>query len=436
MVGRLTRLTPRQEAAMPAHRDKWLRLGLSTEPFTEDDRRAVEQALRFWYRGAGLAEPRSVIFAPSPFTLRVASGVAIGAIHALRHGWPSGPAIESAVDAALAEGLGRMPRQAFDAADAAIHDSVDELVYSTVDVTIARAVDAALQATSFGIAVYEEVYRALNIGVDATAGPTAGSAVRRAVCLAIRTSFGEESIDTAIHQGVGTSGDTAGLFLLRCAAEASRFETHTKIWPGRAARYTFFRDCCDLEVPDGDALAAIEAIESRTSAISLHRDFAMVTERPCLMRRDAAGRLHAGDGPAIAYRDGWRLYFWHGRRLPSSHEWLIAERAQLTPDAIEAEPNAELRRVALEIFGFENYLAVRSARVIATDELHGEPRRLLEIMVRGEPIWIIEVTNGSLQPDGTRRRYHLGAMPGADPHEAIAASYGIAPAHYREAVRT
>jgi hypothetical protein len=49
---------------------------------------------------------------------------------------------------------------------------------------------------------------------------------------------------------------------------------------------------------------------------------------------------------------------------------------------------------------------------------------------------IIEVTNGSLEPDGTRRKFHLGAMPGENPHEAIAASYGINPRHYREAVRT
>jgi hypothetical protein len=56
--------------------------------------------------------------------------------------------------------------------------------------------------------------------------------------------------------------------------------------------------------------------------------------------------------------------------------------------------------------------------------------------VKGETLRIVEVVNGSLEPDGTRRKFLLGAMPGKTPHEAIAASYGINPAHYQEAVRT
>jgi hypothetical protein len=53
------------------------------------------------------------------------------------------------------------------------------------------------------------------------------------------------------------------------------------------------------------------------------------------------------------------------------------------------------------------------------------------------------VINGTVEPDGTRRKFHLGAArrrgsvaPPDTPHDAIANSYGIAPEHYREAVRT
>ncbi len=169
----------------------------------------------------------------------------------------------------------------------------------------------------------------------------------------------------------------------------------------------------------------------------------MVADRPRELHRDAGGRLHAERGPAIAYPDGWALHFWHGLGIPRSHEWIITSRERLCLQAIEAESNAELRRVMLEIFGFERYLAEREARVIATDEVHGQPRRLLEVTVAGEPIRIVEVVNGSLEPDGTRRKFHLGAarnplsreLP-STPAEAIANSYGIAPEAYRELVRT
>jgi len=147
-------------------------------------------------------------------------------------------------------------------------------------------------------------------------------------------------------------------------------------------------------------------------------------------------RLHRSDGPAISFRDGWGQYYWHGLRIPLSHHWIIESKDRINPETIEGESNAELRRVMLEIFGFERYLEARESRIISQDELHGFPRRLHEVMIAGQATRIIEVVNGSLEPDGSRRKFHLGAMPGDTPHDVIAASYGISPQHYREAIRS
>jgi hypothetical protein len=199
---------------------------------------------------------------------------------------------------------------------------------------------------------------------------------------------------------------------------------------------TFFRDVCDLEIDNAEAFTAYEVAHSRCGFYSLHPDFAMVCDRPRLLKRDAGGRLHANRGAAIEWRDGWGLCFWHGLHLGRDHEWIARAPEQLNPEKIESERNAEIRRVMLEAYGFERYLAARNPRVVAVDELHGQPRRLLEIVVAGEPLRIIEVHNGSLEPDGTRRRFHLGAMRGETPHDVVAASYGISPKAYLEAVRT
>ena len=163
---------------------------------------------------------------------------------------------------------------------------------------------------------------------------------------------------------------------------------------------------------------------------------AFQSQRPTVIARDAAGRLHHETSQAMLFADGYGFYSWHGYRLPTSHEWLIAEKHKITPDHIEKESNAELRRIALEIFGFDRYLAAREAKVIATDELHGQPRRLLSCKVGGEKILVLEVINGSDEPDGSRRKFHLGAMRGSNPHECIAASFGRPPKKYREAVGT
>jgi hypothetical protein len=168
-----------------------------------------------------------------------------------------------------------------------------------------------------------------------------------------------------------------------------------------------------------------------------YESIAFVSDRPAEIHFDAQRRLHCSSRMAVKFRDGWGVHAWHGLRVPAA----IIEQKEFSPDAIDAQPNAELRRVMLEReyggrSGFDLYLATRDARVIAADELHGRPRRLLEVNVAGATLRIIEVINGSLEPDGSRRKFHLGAMRGETPAEVIAASYGINPAVYREAVRT
>src|SRR3990167_8151928 len=168
-----------------------------------------------------------------------------------------------------------------------------------------------------------------------------------------------------------------------------------------------------------------------------YKSLAFVSDRPAEIHCDGQHRLHCETGMAVRFRDGWGIHAWHGLRVPGD----IIERKDFEPAIVEQQPNAELRRVLLERkygprTGFELYLEQRAAKLIAQDDLHGFPRRLLEVHVAEQPIRIIEVINGSLEPDGTRRKFHLGAMRGDTPAAAIAASYGIAPKHYREAVRT
>jgi hypothetical protein len=78
-------------------------------------------------------------------------------------------------------------------------------------------------------------------------------------------------------------------------------------------------------------------------------------------------------------------------------------------------------------------LQAMGATVIDADEVHGQPRTLLDI--RGHRY--LRVVNGTVEPDGTRRTFLLGAHPQArTPHEAVAASYARPAGRFREAVRT
>lgn len=68
------------------------------------------------------------------------------------------------------------------------------------------------------------------------------------------------------------------------------------------------------------------------------------------------------------YPDGWAIYAWHGVRLPASY---IEDRARTTPQQILAEPNVELRRCAMDIYGQGRFAVDAGAEVVDTTTEHG-----------------------------------------------------------------
>ena len=41
-------------------------------------------------------------------------------------------------------------------------------------------------------------------------------------------------------------------------------------------------------------------------------------ERPSVLNLDEEGRLHCEDGPAMAFRDGYSLFYYHGEEIPKT----------------------------------------------------------------------------------------------------------------------
>src|SRR5487761_1346352 len=167
-----------------------------------------------------------------------------------------------------------------------------------------------------------------------------------------------------------------------------------------------------------------------------YRGFAVVTDRPAVLCRDALGRLHAEHGPAIAYRDGWGFWAWHGRRVP---RWVVESP---TLEAISREDNVEIRRCAIESMGWERFTAellTDQRPAIAPDP--GNPDQSLFLYDVPEGLWgarvkLLLCTNGSTERDGTRRRYGL-TVPAhlTDPVEAAGWTAGLSKDEYSRMVR-
>jgi hypothetical protein len=146
----------------------------------------------------------------------------------------------------------------------------------------------------------------------------------------------------------------------------------------------------------------------------------VISERPEALHRDEAGRLDRGDGPALAYRDGFALHAWRGMPVPAE---FLEELNFLTSKRIREEENAELRRVMLEFYGYDRYLTESGAEPVHRDETGV----LWRIALDGdEDVVMVEVVNSTPEPDGTHRVYWLRVPPGTRTAKAgVAWTFGL-----------
>ncbi|MEV6279079.1 DUF6745 domain-containing protein [Nocardia sp. NPDC051832] len=152
----------------------------------------------------------------------------------------------------------------------------------------------------------------------------------------------------------------------------------------------------------------------------------VLCERPLHLERDEAGRLHCGTGPALIFPDGFALYAWSGMPVPAT---FLSELGDLTPARIRTEENAELRRVMLEYFGYERYLAESDAQPVHRDET-GILWRIP--LPDDEDVVMVEVVNSTAEPDGTFRTYWLRVPPNTrTAKEGVAWTFELAADSYQ-----
>ncbi|MFE2503884.1 DUF6745 domain-containing protein [Streptomyces rubiginosohelvolus] len=175
----------------------------------------------------------------------------------------------------------------------------------------------------------------------------------------------------------------------------------------------------------GDRLAGLAEVARNAGWWWPYENAVVITERPDVLHRDEAGRLDHGEGPALAYGDGFALHAWRGMPVPAA---FLDELSSLTPERIRAEENAELRRVMLEHYGYDRYLSESGAEPVHRDETG----ILWRIALDGdEDVVMVEVVNSTPEPDGTYRTYWLRVPPTTrTAKDGVAWTFGLEGAAY------
>jgi hypothetical protein len=189
-------------------------------------------------------------------------------------------------------------------------------------------------------------------------------------------------------------------------------------------------------IPDGGFLALMAELRASAGPVLIFDRAFHVLERPLVMRLDSETRLHHEDGPALAYPDGSEVWALHGVVLPRE---VVLHPDRIGVADIEREPNAEVRRVLIELFGPERLLREGGAELVdedATGKLwRWQPAR--PVGRRWEPVVMVEVVNATPEPDGTFRTYYLRVPPDTESaREAVAWTFHLRTGQYQPTRQT
>lgn len=191
----------------------------------------------------------------------------------------------------------------------------------------------------------------------------------------------------------------------------------------------FGLECCDK-------LNGIFQVAQNAGWWWLFENTVIITERPKSLTFDPQGRLHNEDGPALLYPDGFAVYAWHGTRVPAS---LIEDGGWNTTE-IFGESNAEIRRCGIEKMGWDKFVDEGGMTLVASCPDPGNPGNTISLYdlpetladLYEQPARVFLCTNGTVERDGTRRKFGL-VVPAhhTDPIEAAADMYQFPVEAYR-----
>ena len=174
--------------------------------------------------------------------------------------------------------------------------------------------------------------------------------------------------------------------------------------------------------------------------------------KPDQIHLNEQNQLHNPEGPAISYRDGFALYYVNGVEVP---DYVVNNPELITVEDIEAETNAEVRRIKMERYrskdasglydaediGYDAYIRDCGAVVVhhVTEEeakFKGmiDSKLLVKSVDDDEDIVFLDMVNSTPEPDGRYKRYLSRIDPTAYNGEAGTNAYAAQASRWRMGV--
>lgn len=180
-----------------------------------------------------------------------------------------------------------------------------------------------------------------------------------------------------------------------------------------------------IELADRDRVASLQRLLSNSCWFIPHETVCWLSERPNKLSLDDRGRLHAADGPALSFSDGWSYYAWKGIEVPGRY---IEEPGKITLHVIDIQTDIFVRRCLIEMMTPKRFVGMGGANLVTHDDTGTLWRRSWP---RGDAWAAVEVVNGTRGPDGKFEHYFLQVPPELESaRAAVAWTYGMTESQY------
>ena len=430
---RITRLSPKQEKALEQSFKRWKATGLSTAP---TDRARAEEGIKQAYQSAGLKAPRLIIWLSSAWAGNTAVKLLESHID-----WP---AQLNSMQLDVWENVWKQmlrPVEQLVGADQwqqlrrDIRNKANQKVLEKNGLIIEKQVKD-LFTENLGIYIWKQLRAHAGAPVSKRlreiAEGEAKANIEGKLSASVADRIYHELVKPVQQQCSSYVAEPLRQSVPAMAGALAGLQKWHGGWglhdSGWICYYDFVRE---LGIAGTEPLDGLLKVTQSCGWWWAFEDLCILTERPVELHRDNRSRLHHETGMCMRFSDNWGIYAWHGVLVPG---YVILLPEPLTFSLIEAEPNAEIRRVLIERFGLENYL--REGRVV---KLHQDGCGILYRMnmENDEPIIVVRVKNSTPEPDGTIKEYFLRVPPNmVRARQAVAWTFGLTEEEYAPLVET
>jgi len=465
MLKKINSLTPDQELKMAEFRDKWLGIGFSCQPA---DRVTAVIGVNEAYQSAGMEPPKYIIWLDSPLSGVYGAAILANSQVGAQVGaqvWDQvraqvGAQVRAQVGAQVWAQVGaqvgaQVRAQVGDQVGAQVRAQVGDQVWDQVGAQVGDQVGAQVRAQvgdqvgdqvwdqvgdqvwaqvrdqvgdQVWAQVRDQVWDQVGAQVRAQVGAQVGAQVRAQVGAQVRAQVGAQ-VWAQVGAQVGDQVRAQVGAQVWDQVYKAGYGQHDANW---LAFYDFFNF---LGIVETSKLSGMNKIAQSSGWFWPFKNLCILSERPIHLFRDSSNQLHSENKAALEYKDGFKLFRWHGVTVP---QWLIENPELVTVEKIESEQNSEVRRCMMERYGYERYIRDCNAVVVDSCDINHpivglrDAKLLVKKVVDDEDIVFVDMLNSTPEPDGSVNRYLIRVDPTAYDGDAALYCHAAAASTWRD----